>query len=418
MAAAALGGCRAARVSATPTVSAAAAATPAATTPTPLATPAGLSLPPDGPSVIVWLSWGPEELRPFLRLAERFRQAHPGVQVEVVYYPEAELAGAFRAARQAGAGPTILIGPDTWGPRLWQESSIQDLTELMASGLRESLYPAALAQAESGARVLGLPLEMNGTVLYARAAQASSPVNTVEGWSQSAGSGNRAAFDLSVENAGSFLEACGGDWIGESGAPAFQAEAGECWLGVVESMAQAGTVLAGSDDDLQQFESAQAAWILGSTRELERLRASIGEVGLRIDPWPAVELGGRRLSGFVHTSNAYMAAGLDPQDLQASWSFTAGLLSLEAQQEFADPDGADHLPTIQGVILEDPLRAAALAALVNGVPYPTQPEFAAYLVPLQRALDAAARQGGDRALILQRAAQEVGLAIAATPTPQ
>ncbi len=365
----------------------------------------------------VWLSWGPNELQTLLRLAELFRQDHPDVRMEVVYYPESELLSAFASAGQDGGGPTILIGPDTWGPLLWEQASIQDLTELMASGLREALYPVALAQAEFAGRVLGIPLEMLGTVLYARAAQVPRPIETVEGWPEAAATGTLAGFDLGVEHAASFLDACGGDWLDDSGAPAFQSAAGACWLEVIERMAQAGTVATDSGEDLSRFEGGQAAWILGSTHDLERLRASIGEADLRIDPWPAVELGGRRLSGFVHTDNAYLAVGLEPEALQASWSFMAMLLSPEAQQEFVDPGGADHFPTVQGVILEDPLRAAALSALVGGVPYPTHPLFAAYLVPLQRAIDATARQGGDLSLILERAAQEVGLALAATPTP-
>ncbi|OGO14710.1 MAG: hypothetical protein A2Y93_05965 [Chloroflexi bacterium RBG_13_68_17] len=412
-----LAACGAAPGGLTAAPSAEAATVPPAATRTQLPTPAGLVLPEGGPRVIVWLSWGPEEIRPLLRLAELFREDHPEVQLEVVYYPEGELAAAFTAARQAGAGPTVLIGPDTWGPPLWEQSTIEDLTELMASALREALYPVALTQAEFAGIVLGLPLEMHGTVLYARAAQVPAPVETVDAWPEAAASGSRAAFDLGVEQAGSFLNACGGDWIDESGAPAFQSAAGLCWLQVVQSLSQAGTVPVGSGEDLRQFESGQAGWMLGSTRDLERLRVSIGEVGLRIDPWPAVELGGRRLSGFVHTVNAYLAAGLAPDDLQASWSFVASLLSPEAQQEFADPNGANHLPTIQGVVLQDSLRAAALSALVTGVPYPTHPLFAAYLVPLQRAIDTTARQEGDLQLILERAAQEVGLALAATPTP-
>jgi len=386
-------------------------------TPTSLPTPAGQSLPADGPRVSVWLSWGPQALQPLLRLAELFREDHPDVQFEIVYYRESELAAAFAEAMRSGAGPTIVIGPDTWGPALWAQSSIQDLSELMAASLREALYPVALRQAEFEGSLLGLPLELHGTVLYARAAQVPAPIETVGEWPAAAAAGTRAAFDLGVDRVASFLTACGGEWMDSSGAPAFETPAGLCWLQVVLNLAQAGTVPAGSGEDLRRFEAGEAAWILGDTRDLERLRLSVGERDLRIDPWPAVELGQRRLSGFVRTQNAYLASGLAPEDLQASWTFLADLMSPEAQQELADPNGADHLPTIQGVILEDPLRAAALAALVDGVPYPRQARFEAFRIPLQRAIDTTARLIGNLPLILERAAREAELALAPTPTP-
>jgi len=360
-----------------------------------------------GGAVRLWLDWGPAEMAALRILMEGFIQANPGVEFDLTYYATAELQAAFEAAAADDRGPTILLGPDVWGPILWRANLIQEVSGLLAPGMREAIQPLALGQAVYGNAVLGVPLEMQGVVLYANRQLMPAPAGTVEDLLRS-----RGAPDLGFDFSGSQLATCGGAWIGEDGAPMFDGLAGVCWLELMTTVAQADPVTYNTDDDLALFEAGQAAWLLDGTWNRERLEDAIGEESLAIDSWPIDDRTHTPLSGFVWTENAYLAADLDPSDLAASWEFVRFLLSQEVQTTLSEVDGAAHLPAAAGIWLTDPLMEQAAAIVSLGTPFPIRPEIELYRGPLERSIFAILRQGAEAEIAIQRAAAEIRAALA------
>ena len=371
--------------------------------------------------VSIWLSWSPAEIDSLTGLSERFSLTHPEAEFEIAYFRDSELEGAFVEALQREAGPTIVIGPDTLGPRLWERGSIQDVTELMAPAIREALQPLALSQVTYQGALLGLPLAMDGVVLYANRDLAAQAVVRVEDWIAPAGgtpaSSALGSLDFGLLYTGGFMAACGGEWIDPSGQPGFRGPEGECWLGLMRGLSPSGQPAFNTDADLAAFQAGQVAWMVDGTWNLDTIAQAIGPSRLAIDPWPVYEATGRPLAGFVRTENAYLATDLSQADLEASWTFLAYLLSPEAQQQLSHPDRARHLPVVQAIGLTNPLMAEAMDAITSGIPYPLDPRFALYQQPLERAISTVIRQAGDPTLTLQRAEQELASALAPTPTP-
>jgi ABC-type glycerol-3-phosphate transport system substrate-binding protein len=349
------------------------------------------------------------------RVIEAFHGLNPGVEFVLSYFPTQDLRSAFEAAAAQGTGPSILFGPDVWGPVLWREGWVQDVADLLAPGVRAAVLPFALAQVTYGEVVLGVPLETQGVVLYVNRDLLPEPADTVTELLVPGGGPDggpiRGSPDLGLNFAGSQLAACEATLVTPGGEPAFAGAPGLCWLNLLKTIGLGSAPTYNTDDDLGLFEIGQASWIMDGTWNMERLLGSVGGETLAIDPWPVYEGTGSRLAGYVWTENAYLAANLAPEDLEASWEFIRYLISPEVQSILAEPGGARHLPAAAGVWVSDPLLSQAMAALSQGVPFPINLETAVYAEPVERAIWLVVRQGADPGAALQRALDEVQVAL-------
>jgi len=389
----------------TPSPTAVPSATPIPLTPTPTRSPlAG--------TVTLWLNWEAREIEALRGLIDSFQGVHPDVIFQVTYFEAVDLLPRFEVAAADGMGPSLLIGPDIWGPGLWEAGLIQDVTGLLAPGVRAGIHPLALEQVTYDGAMLGAPLELQGVVLYVNRARMPEPAETVDDLIPPDGrlaqsQGTQGALDYGMPYAASNLVTCGGAVLLPSGEPGFGGRVGTCWIGLMAHLARAGPVNFNSDADRALFEAGRAAWMMEGTWALEELALAIGPENLAIDPWPLYELTGERMAGYVRTENVYLAAGLSAQDREASWEFMRYLLSSEVQGILAAPHGAAHLPTALGIWLSDPRMAQAMAAVLQGVPYPISPHAALAAQPLERAIFAVLRQGTTPDFAIRRALLEV-----------
>lgn len=374
------------------------------TTPTP-------TLSPLSGRVVIWLDWGPEEMASLVRLVSAFHEQHPRVEFSLAYFPSEELPAAFDRPAPGIASPTMVFGPDTWGPKLWRAGRIQDVSDLLAPGLRQSLLPVALQQVLYGGAVVGIPIQLEGVVLYVNREWMPGPAPDM--WALiDVATQSRTTLDYGFAFTGAFLRTCGAQLLDERGDPAFAGVGGTCWLELLRTLAMAGRVVYNSDDDLRRFAEGQAAWLIDGTWQRQFLRDSIGEQSLAINPWPVYTVTGEPLAGYIWTENAYLLEGLNPADREANWEFIRFLISLPVQQMLADPDGAAHLPVTAGVLSPDPLMSQAMAVLEKGVPYPILPEVDFYPVPMERSGYAVLRQGADLGLAQLRALSQIRQALA------
>ncbi len=380
-------------------------------TPVPRPTTATPTISPLSGRVTIWLDWGPEEMSSLVRLVEAFREQHPRVEFSLAYYPAEELQAAVESPAPGIASPTLLFAPDTWGPNLWRSGHIQDVSDLFAPGLRQSLLPVAVPQVRYGEAVLGVPIQLRGVVLYANRQRMPSPPADLSALINAA-TQSRTLLDYGFNFTGGFLRTCGAQLLDDNGDPAFAGEGGFCWLELLRTLALAGRVVYNSGEDFQRFVEGQAAWLIDGTWQRQALLDSLGAETLAIDAWPVYTVTGEPLAGYVWTENAYLAAGLNPADREANWEFVRFLVSLPVQQILADPNGAAHLPVTAGVLTPDPLMSQAMAVLESGVPFPILPEAAAYGLPMERSIFALLRQGADLNLAQQRALIRIRQALA------
>lgn len=398
--------------------------TPAATPSiarTPVDTPTETVPPPSTPesmlrgSVQIWTSWDPQELEGLDRVVTAFLERNPQTSIAVTYYPAHEMRSATERIKDGGNSPSVLFAPSTWGPWLWREGYVLDLTGRLDAEIEDAVHPLAWSQVDFEGAYIALPLEMQGVVLYRNRALVESPPETVADWvavsqeikdEQVVGS----ALDFGFDFSGSQIAACNGTLFDGSGQIAINSAEGICWLELMALIRPAGRVTMNNDSDLAAFIADQAAWMIDGSWNLRRLEQALGTDRLTIDPWPVYQPSGRQLAGFVWTENIFLFAETPPADLEASWAFTRFLATPEAQLILSDPAGADHITVLSGLEMTDALQVQIFGVLSSGFPLPLKEDLDLYKGPLEAAVDAVAVQGSDPALAIEVALVKVELA--------
>jgi ABC-type glycerol-3-phosphate transport system substrate-binding protein len=377
-------------------------------------------------TITIWHAW--EELqRPALqRIVYAFQTLYPDIQFDVQYIPALDLKGSFEAASEEGNAPAILIGPAEWGPDLFQKGLIADLSTLASPGLLDSLTPAARQEGVYQSRLVGIPQNIRGVVLYrnrkiipqapatwldlVESARAATTANTIG-----------AMLDRSLFYAGGHLYGLGGSLMDADGNPTFNDAKGLAWVGLLKSFTDAGPADYFSDADINLFKEGRLGIFVGDTANLRALQEAIGADYLAIDPWPITADGA--LSGFVQSENIYLGSQAQGQARDVAWLFIDYFMKPESQAALLD---AGAIPAVKELPKDsqfrDPLISQAMAALAGGSPYPVQPSFALYANPLDHALRSIFDGGTAPPEALQIAADEIKADLAAsraesTPTP-
>lgn len=396
-----------------------ASATPQATRPpSPTSTS---SVPPLQGQVTLWVDWGPERMQALIDAIDGFRTRHPQVEFDVSYYPTDQLRPAFEAAAAAHQGPSVLFGPSTWGRALADQGWTRDLSPLLLPSQQDSIQPVVWGPAVDNTRVLGLPLTLEGYVLYRNTNLAPDPATSVADLIQTARAlkaekGFGASLDFGFMYSVPQLQTCGAALNTQAVLPFDEAQ-GECWLGLMQRLGQAGKPVFNSDQDRAQFLAGQSAWLIDSTLQLDQLAQTLGPGALSIDPWPVDESSGRRLNGYVWSEDAYLTTSSSNADLEASWAFLAYLLAPETQAAMDEVEGARRIPSVVGVGLADPLLSQARAVLETGLPRPFPGDLNRLSGPLDTALRLVVGQAGDIRLATMLTLQEIEKANLATAIP-
>lgn len=393
----------------TPTQTPAPAATPAPSIPTASPSPT-----PQGPTgtVSIWLSWTPEAIRQLNQLIQDYEQAHPEVQFSVSYVPADQMRDTLAAAFDGGDPPSIFMGPSTWGPELIQAGLVADLSQLPIEQPQSVLQSLAWSQVEYGTRVLGLPIQLRGNVLYRNRDLAPVPAATIESLVDTAqqfrGTLNVGiSLDFGYTAVGPFSQACGGPLI-QQGAPLdLEGPVLPCWLGLLQELGPAGPVDFNSGAGRETFLAGGSAWQIDSTEQFEQFQAQLGSDSLVVDPWPVFEATGEPVAGYVWSENVYFSSGIDPTELDLAWAFVNSLLSADSQLALSNPTQAAHIP-VHAAVPPPPGQLGQMdRSLLEGVALPLWTIPSDQQETLERAARAVSLQGTDVETAIRRAIEEL-----------
>lgn len=373
-------------------------------------------------SVSLWLDWEPKELESLYQAIATFQVDHPEVEFAITYRPRSDLFAAFETATLEGQGPSILLGPSEWGPVLHEKGYILNLSPLLDPGMESDVHAVAWSQAAEGSQLFGLPLELQGIVLYRNRTIAAQPVGSLDEWlivAEQLRTESLVALnaDLGLEISLPMMAACGIELFDARGDLVVFDDGGICWLEVLSELADLGQVVFESEDDLQRFKTGQAAWLIGSSELRADLIESIGVTNLKVDPWPLYDATGFPLRGFTWSENAYLVAGSIESDLEASWNFLQFLFGKDGQGILSDPGGAAHIPSTSASDPTDTLMLETSSMLRAGVPLPIGDELVQVQEPLLAAIQAAVVQGSDPAFALRMAEERFELLSSSSLTP-
>jgi maltose-binding protein MalE len=293
-----------------------------------------------------------------------------------------------------------MLATSKWGVDLFDRGLIQDVGPRVSPDLRQQLVPLAWTQVEEGDRVLGIPLELQGTVLLRNprlAPDRSVSVEQMVGESAARRAEGRPGLVLDLGMAASFpfMAACGGTLMRIDQEFALDRDVGICWLELLQQMAGAARVETNNDVDLNLFRQGQSPWLVESTDILAGLQSELGEELVVLDPWPALESTGGELSGYTWTQNAYLRSGLPQDDADVTWAFVQFLLSPEWQVKRSEVAGRIHVPVLEDPgVLTERVRAVRQQLLAN-TPYPLGRNLEPLVAALERAARLVAEQAGD-----------------------
>lgn len=378
---------------------------------------------------MVWHSLEDPYIPALLKTIATFQVEYPNVQFDVLYVPQLDLRASFEQAALEGGGPSVLIGSAEWGPSLYERGLIAGLSDLANPDLLKTLNPAALGASRYQDELIGLPLNIDGVVLFRNQAiipQQPFTFDELVSLANSASKGDTlgAYLDLSFFFSGAHLTGLGGELMTPDGEPAFNDERGREWVNLLLSFDQAGPTDFFTDNDFIAFKEGRVGFIIDGTWRRNELVEAIGETNLAIDPWPIHADG--HLSGFIQADNIYLCPRALDEDHLVSWKFTEFFMSPDSQSELAE---VGLIPAASGspvniaagkINITDPLIQQAMIALVEGTNYPLLPEMSIYSMHLDIALKSVFEDGTPPSEALKTASEaikEAVLSLHATPTP-
>ena len=362
--------------------------------PAPTSTPTPTEMAISG-TISLWHSLEAPQMPALLRQIAAFQEVYPNVYFDVLYVPRVDLRAAFEQAAREGSGPTILIASGEWGPWFYDQGLVAGLDDLAGSDLLNTLNPAAVEAARYQGRLIGLPIWVDGVVLYRNRKIIPKVAETFDELillSQEATQGELigAYLERSFYFSGAHLYGLGGVLITEAGEPAFNSPAGLEWLDLLRTFEQAGPTDFFTDNDLNLFKEGKLGFLIDGTWNRNALAEAIGPQNLAIDPWPLYATGA--LSGFLRAENLYLSPRALDESHKISWLFCEFLLAPEAQTAFADVglipaiSGSPVNPVAGQLIISDGLVDQAMRALVGAAPYPNSPAMSLYTTRLDIAL--------------------------------
>jgi len=395
-------------------------------TPEPSATPRQIQ-----GTISIWHSFEEGQRSILFRQISKFQEQFPQVLFDVLYIPLLDLQPAFLEATQRGSGPNILIAPAEWGPSLYDQGYIVDISSMTSNSLIDSMNSPAVQSGRYHNALISLPLDISGVVLYRNQTIIRVSPTTFEDMVSLAQSATRnevvgAYMERSFFFSGGHMVGLGGQFMDENGAPVFDEQNfryGIAWLDLLKALERLGPVEYNNDQDLKLFMEGRVGLIIDGTWNMKSLADAIGEDNLAIDAWPEYRDG--RLAGYVQSENIYLTARSQGEDAQICLLFIESMYSEEAQLSLADVglipagSGASEYHLTDKVNVDHPLIAQAMTALEGGAPYPIIPEFGAYETPMDILLQSALYKNVESQKALQSAYDTIQATLTSLhPTPQ
>ena len=409
-----------------PTLSAPSPTRTVVSTPTAPATPTRVVI---SGTVSIWHSFEDPYITALLRQIDAFQKIYPDVHFDVTYIPNIDLKTSFIQAASDGYAPSLLLGSGEWGPELFDGKFITGIAGDVSAEALNNLNSAAVDAAKYRGELIGLPITVEGVVLYRNRDIISNSPSTFSdliSLSQDAAQGDiiGAYLDRSYFYSGGHLEGLGGRLMDESGMPTFNNKQGLNWLELLQSFELAGPTDYFTDQDVQQFIDGRVGFVIDSTQRRTELVEGLGADRIVIDPWPLYNDG--HLSGFVTADNIYLTPRALDEKHGVSLRFAEYMISPDSQSLFAETglipaiSGSPVILAGSGLRIDDPLISQAMFSLVEGAAYPVLPQAAMYQNAMDIALQSVFNGFVTPEEALQDAYDDIISALAdseTTPTP-
>jgi ABC-type glycerol-3-phosphate transport system substrate-binding protein len=302
-------------------------------------------------SVQIWLDWSAEEIQAITPHLNSFREMFPLVQIEVSFYRSDEILQSFTQGVLEGNAPDILIGKSQWGKLLHEEGLVRNISDRIPPEMVEIIYPVAWESVKTGNTFFGLPLSMEGIVLYRNPEIVDETVDTIEMMAETLGDlegENKigAVVELGFLYTGAYLSTCDGEFFDQEGQLTLTHKAVECWLRLLKVFGESGSNTQNTDLDLNTYLNGGSGWLVEGSWMVDELISELGEENIAIDPWPKYSAVDKNLTGYAWTRNIYFSSSTTDQVFDAAWIFARYLLTEEVQTSVAQAQNGRQFPVL------------------------------------------------------------------------
>ena len=384
--------------------------------------------PTTGPArstIRIWHSWDEPHVPALVEIISDFQENNPNVHFDVLYIPSENLLDRYIEEARAGGGPSLLLGPAEWGPVLYEQELIADLSERFPASVFDRLNQAAVGQGRYLDAIMGLPYSLEGVVMYRNRAIIPEPADTFDELVSLASSFTEgeilgAALERGFFYSAGHLERIGGSLMDENGLPQFNQAKGIEWINLLAGFELAGPPTYLSDRDIELFQECRVGFVIDGTWNLSTLAEAVGEENLVIDPWPVY--GGGALAGYVQSEQLFLNPQVSEHNLEPTLRFMEYISSMDPQTILAE---VGFIPALTGLQLTGDTaqrhQTQAMIALAGGAAYPTHQNMAIYPAHMDQALRSVFELGISAQDALQMAEDAILNELEqaqVTPTPQ
>jgi arabinogalactan oligomer/maltooligosaccharide transport system substrate-binding protein len=237
--------------------------------------------------LLLWHDWTGPESSVLNNLLDQFQQLHPGVTVISMAVPSDQLVQSFTSRVAAGLGPDLVLADAGLVYQLAQAGVLRDVggrTDIDTSLLQD----AALSEVRAGHHLWGLPFALHTQVLYYNTALVKSVPATLNAWMAQASNQEKVAFDTNLAQSFWGVGDFGGSMFNDQGEWVLDRGGFVNWIDALKALQATPGFIMGTDSArlLSLFESGQAAFYIGYSRDLPQLQETLGADKLSLATLP------------------------------------------------------------------------------------------------------------------------------------
>lgn len=339
-----------------------------------------------------------------------FRKVYPDIYVDLVFVAYNDLPNYYRTSAAAGTSPSLVITSEFTGFELYNEGLVQDISSWIDPEILGSLNTSAVESTYYEGGMMGLPINISGTLLYRNTTIIPEPAENWDDLISKAIAATTADvyglyYDTGFYFSGGNLYGMGGmllDPVSEE--PAFNDKDGIAWLTAMHVIKDIGLPYVNyAEDDLNAFQDGKAGMIIDGSWSVAQIASYLGISDFVIDPWPD------RMSGFMATDGIFLSSMIETdEETDAAKLFMEYMVSEEAQTIWAETACANYtfssgVPVKKTLFGVDPLVKMAMDAFEGGTILPYSTRLGVYWSPINDAILAVMNDDMTPDMALQQA---------------
>jgi ABC-type glycerol-3-phosphate transport system substrate-binding protein len=230
-------------------------------------------------TILLWHYWTDKDAEVLNKLIAQFEDLYKGINVISIYVPIDDIEKKYLREAQYGFAPDLLLTPNNLIVPLVRQNLLLALDDVIKVSELAVFKIAALQSLRSKGKLYGLPVTLDTYAMYYNTDLVKLPAQTLEQLLNESKRGKVLALRTTFFGAVWGISAFGGKVQTPEGQILLNQGGFEEWLNWLKSAQESPYVLMSNDKTplLDKFRAGEAAYYTGDSRDLPKIRASLGD---------------------------------------------------------------------------------------------------------------------------------------------